>query len=152
MKKKKVLLFGTFDVLHPGHAALFKQSRRFGSDITVILARDRTIKEIKKHAPLYKERTRKKMLEQSGWVNHVILGSLHDKYQAIKKIKPDVICLGYDQKYFVEHLEEKIKLFKLKTRIVRLKSFKPHLYKSAILTRYVRHQIRERVRRGNKTQ
>lgn len=151
MKKKKVLLFGTFDVLHPGHVALFKQARRFGNDITVILARDRTIEEIKKHAPLYGERVRKRALEQSCRVNHVILGSLHDKYQAIKKIKPDVICLGYDQKYFVGPLEEKIKLFKLSTHIVRLKSFKPHLYKSTILTRYVRHQIRERAHRGNKT-
>jgi len=152
MKKKKVLLFGTFDVLHPGHEALFKQARRYGAKLTVILARDHTIKKIKKHEPVYGERARKRALEKSGLVDHVVLGSLQDKYRTIKKIKPDVICLGYDQTNFVGALGERIKSFKLKTRIVRLKPFKPNLYKSTILTRYVRHQIHKRERRGGETQ
>lgn len=145
-------MFGTFDLLHSGHEALFRQARKLGEDVTVILARDNTIIKFKKHSPLYNERARKRALKESGWVNHVFLGSLHDKYNAIKKIKPDIICLGYDQKYFVGELEEKIKSFKLKIRIVRLKSFKPNIYKSTILIRYVRHQIYKRARRGNKTQ
>lgn len=148
-EKKKVLLFGTFDVLHPGHMALFRQARRFGDEIVVILARDSTVKAVKKHAPLHKERARERMLKQSGWVDKVILGSVRNKYKLIKKIKPNIICLGYDQKYFVGELTKKIKLFKLKTRIVRLKPFKPHIYKSTFITRYVRHKIYQGTRGGN---
>lgn len=153
MKKiKKVLLFGTFDMLHPGHAALFKQARRHGNKLIVILARDRTVKRVKKHAPIHNERIRKKALERVGWVDEVILGSHSNMYGAIKKIKPDVICLGYDQTHFVDRLDTHLKSFKLSTRIVRLKPFKPHIYKSSIFTRYVRHQIHQRKRRTRQTQ
>jgi len=33
--------------------------------------------------------------------DRVVLGNLKNKYAIIKKFKPDIICLGYDQKYFI---------------------------------------------------
>ncbi len=145
-------MFGTFDILHPGHAALFKQARKKNSIITVILARDRTVKQLKKHLPMFSERVRKRNLEKTGWVENVLLGSLKDKYQALKKIKPDIIYLGYDQKYFVSELSKKLKLLNLKTQILRLKPFKPYTYKSSIIKRYVRHKIHQGKSRTSKKQ
>ena len=41
--KKKVLAFGTFDILHNGHSFALKTAKKLGDHLTVILARDATI-------------------------------------------------------------------------------------------------------------
>ena len=51
--------------------------------------------------------------------------------QIIKKIKPDVIALGYDQIAFTDKLQEKIQEFGLNTKVVRLKSYKNGNHKSS---------------------
>ncbi|MBU0625913.1 adenylyltransferase/cytidyltransferase family protein [Patescibacteria group bacterium] len=47
MKKKKVMLFGTFDILHPGHEYVFSQAKNYGDCVMVVLARDVTVKKVK---------------------------------------------------------------------------------------------------------
>lgn len=127
----RVLLFGTFDILHPGHQNLFEQARRLGDYLTAVIARDATVKKIKKKIPIFNEKQRQKNLKKTGWADEIILGSGGDKYQIIKKFKPDIICLGYDQKSFTADLKKKIRAFRLNTKIVRLKSYHPQKYKSS---------------------
>ena len=81
---KKAILFGTFDLLHPGHLNLFRQAKKYG-EITVVIARDKTIEEVKKRKPVYTEKQRKAALEKLG-IN-VVLGSFGDKYKIIEKKK-----------------------------------------------------------------
>lgn len=47
--------------------------------------------------------------------------------------RPDIICLGYDQKYFIDNLKEKLRQRGLDIEIVRIQSFKPSIYKSSKL-------------------
>lgn len=146
-----VLLFGTFDLLHPGHENLFKQARRVAvtllrrgaptyigattkqsrPQIIAVIARDATVKKIKKRLPRYNEKQRQKNLKKTGWADKVILGGRGDKRQIIKKTKPDIICLGYDQRSFTADLKKKIREFRLNTKIVRLKPYQPKKYKSS---------------------
>ena len=49
----------------------------------------------------------------------------------IEKIKPDVICLGYDQNSYTNNLEKELSSREISCRVVRLKSFKPDKYKSS---------------------
>ncbi|PJA88107.1 MAG: hypothetical protein CO140_00665, partial [Candidatus Moranbacteria bacterium CG_4_9_14_3_um_filter_40_7] len=80
------------------------------------------------------EQKRKRILENSRLADKVILGSLGDKYAVIKKYRPDIICLGYDQNAFVDKLKDKLRQFGLeKTRIEKLKPFYPKKYKSSLL-------------------
>jgi len=74
-------------------------------------------------------------LKDSGLADKVVLGSSKNKYAVIEKYKPDVIALGYDQKVNSRELEKKLKEFKLDAKIVRLKSYKPEIYKSSKLRR-----------------
>lgn len=127
---KKVLVFGTFDQLHPGHLNFFKQAKKYGF-LFVVVARDQTVKKLKKKKTQQKEKIRQMTLKKTGLANKVLLGNLKNPYTIIKKIKPDVICLGYDQKFFIKDLPKKIKEFELKTKIVRLKAYKPNIYKSS---------------------
>jgi len=129
---KTVMAFGTFDILHPGHVNFLKQAKKHGQ-LVVIIARDRTVKRLKGKLPRHGEKQRLEAIKGLKLATKVTMGSLIDKYAAVKKYRPDIICLGYDQTHFVEQLEEQINRLKLNTIIIRLKSFRPHKYKSSIL-------------------
>jgi len=134
---KRVVVFGTFDVFHPGHMDFLKQAKEYGSDLTVVIARNKTVFKIKGRLPKNSESKRMKKVSDSGLAQEVILGNEGDKYKIIKDLHPDVICLGYDQKFFVDKLRSKLDEFGLdKTEIIRLKSFKPEIYKSSKLEKY----------------
>ncbi|KKP85315.1 MAG: FAD synthase [Candidatus Moranbacteria bacterium GW2011_GWF2_35_54] len=52
----------------------------------------------------------------------------------IKKYKPAIICLGYDQKFFIDNLKSELNKIGLeKTEIIRLKAYYPQIYKSSKL-------------------
>ena len=132
--RKIVMVFGTFDIFHKGHENFLRQARRYGDYVMAVVARDKTVRKIKKQEPRNSEKERAKILRESSLINEVILGSLGDKYSAIKKYKPNAICLGYDQINFTRELGRKLKELGLdETRIIRLKSYYPSKYKSSKL-------------------
>jgi len=131
-KMKKVMVFGTFDGLHSGHLSLFKQTKSYGDYLIVVVARDKTVKKIKNRLPKKNEAERLKELLQCQLVNEARLGYEDNPYRIIREIKPDVICLGYDQKAFTEDLPEKLKKMKLATKIYRMKPYQPEKYHSLI--------------------
>ena len=105
-QKNLVMVFGTFDYLHAGHENLFTQSKKLGSEIIAIIARDKTVKTIKGELPDHNEKQRFKNLKETGWANKVVLGNLKDKSKVIKDYRPDIIALGYDQFAFTYRLEK----------------------------------------------
>lgn len=127
---KRVLVFGTFDKLHPGHLNFLRQAKKYGQ-LFVVVSRDKTVKEVKGKFPFQMERERLKNIQKLKIVKKALLGHLKDKYLVIKKIKPEIICLGYDQKFFIRDLPKKIKEFGLKTKIIRLKPYKSDIYKTS---------------------
>lgn len=129
-----VMLFGTFDIFHKGHKNFIAQARVYGDYLIAVIARDKTVLKIKGALPRNNEKSRLNNLRDSGLVDKTILGSLRDKYAAIRQYKPDIICLGYDQNRFVDGLcSSKIINLKSKIKIIRLKPYKPHIYKSSLL-------------------
>jgi|SRR3989344_5133177 len=131
----KVLVFGTFDGLHEGHISFLKQAKKYGDELIVVVARDKTVKKLKDHPPNFSEKERLGIVKKSKLAEKVILGGLADPYQIIKKIKPDVICLGYDQKYFTEDLPEELKKMKIRTRVYTMKPHQPKKYHSSLITK-----------------
>ena len=132
--KIRVLAFGTFDLLHPGHISFLKQAKKLGDFLTVVIARDSTIKRYKKITPIHSESKRIKNIKDLKIADQVILGQhdLKKKYDIILKLKPDIIALGYDQKFFIKDLPKAIKKLKKSCRNIRLKPYKPEKYKSSI--------------------
>ncbi len=127
------MVFGTFDYLHAGHENLFRQARELGEEIICIIARDKTVRTIKGFSPDHNEKERLKNLQNTEWADKVILGFHKDKTKVIRMYKPDIIALGYDQFAFTYQLEKLIIDLSLNTKIVRLKPYRPHLYKSSII-------------------
>lgn len=127
---KKVLAFGTFDILHPGHSYILTEAKKLGDHLTVVVARDATVCNVKGKKALFNEKARLKNLTELNIADKVRLGCLGNKYKVITDEKPDVIVLGYDQKIFVDDLK---KIVDKKVQIVRLKAYKPKIYKSSKL-------------------
>lgn len=122
---KKVLVFGTFDLFHPGHKFFLQQAKKQGDFLTVVIARDNNVKKNKGRFPKQNEKIRLQNIKKLKFVNQAILGyqDWRKRYKIIKKINPYIICLGYDQK------TRKIKNIKT----IHLKAFKPHIYKTSLL-------------------
>lgn len=111
--KKKVLAGGSFNAIHPGHIYFLNEAKKLGDKLVVVLTHDKNNK--KPYAVLAEKR--KKLLKSLGIADKILIGCAKDKTRIIKKIKPDIIALGYDQK-----LPEGLKSFKF-ARINKLGNY-----------------------------
>ncbi len=160
---KKVIVFGTFDIFHPGHRDFFRQAKKFGDFLVVVVARDKNVRDIKGIYPKNNEERRLSVIRRCKLVNKAVLGNENKnkiisttkkycenkntdnsfenkitkkdyKYKILQEEKPDVICLGYDQKVDEKELQKKLKEYKIdKVKVVRLKPYKEDIYKSSLL-------------------
>ena len=103
----------------------FKQARKYGDYLIIVAARDKTVEKIKGKP---RNNEKKRLLKIKKYADKAVLGYIKDKYKVIKNLKPDIICLGYDQKSFVKDLR------KFKIKIKRAKPYKEHRYKSSKLS------------------
>jgi FAD synthetase len=130
---KKVLVFGTFDGLHPGHINFFEQAKKHGDWLIAVVARDATVNEVKKHFPRRSELLRLKAVKQCKLVDEAILGNIGNPYEIIKQIRPGIIALGYDQTSFTANLESELKKAAIPAKILRLTPHKPEIFKSSLI-------------------
>jgi FAD synthetase len=144
-KKKLVMVFGTFDYLHAGHENLFKQAREHGDEIVAIIARDKTVTNIKGETPDHNEKDRLTALKETKWAEKVILGNLKDKEKVIKIYRPDIIALGYDQFAFTYGLEKLIIDMKLDTKVLRMSPYRPDMYKSSLVKKQMKQEFDNKI-------
>lgn len=131
-KGKKIMVFGTFDVLHPGHLNFLEQAKGLGNYLIVVIARDETVKKIKGCFPYLDEMARKEIIGGLKIVNKAVCGDKKDHLKVIVEYKPDAICLGYDQET-PKNFQEELKGRGATVKIIRLKAYKSKKYKSSIL-------------------
>ncbi len=127
------MVFGTFDGLHDGHLDFFRQAKEHGDFLIAVAGRDVNIKKIKGHFPKRRDRERLTDLQRCKLVDKPVLGYEDDVYMTIETLKPDVICLGYDQISFSKNLKSELKKRGLKIEIFRMKGYKPNKMHSSIL-------------------
>ena len=89
---------GTFDILHPGHLDYFRQAKEHGDYLVVVVARDSSVIEEKDKPPMFGEPQRLEHVKEQPIVDKAVLGNEGNKLRIVEEEKPDVICLGYDQK------------------------------------------------------
>jgi len=132
---RRVMVFGTFDLVHPGHVSFFRQAKNLGDYLIVVVARDKNSLKAKGRLPKNAEKSRLAHVRKADLVDKAILGSrTHNFYRTIRTHKPALIALGYDQKPTVRQLKRDLKKHRIKSvQIVRLKSYKPNIYKSSKL-------------------
>lgn len=93
---KRVLTYGTFDLLHYGHIRLLKRAKELGDYLIVALSTDE-FNEIKHKKAYHSYETRKKMLEAIRYVDLVIPEENWDqKINDVKKYYVDTVVMGSD--------------------------------------------------------
>ncbi len=130
---KKVMVFGTFDVLHKGHLFLFLEAKKHDDFLIVIVACDKTTHKVKGHKTTFSEEKRLKAVQSVPEVNFAALGHTGDVYRVLEEYSPDVICLGYDQQAFTDKLQDELKKRKITAKIIRLPPYNPEEFKSTLI-------------------
>lgn len=93
---KRILTYGTFDLLHYGHIRILKRAKELGDYLVVALSTDE-FNAIKGKQAYHSYETRKKMLEAIRYVDLVIPeNNWEQKIQDIKDYKIDVVVMGSD--------------------------------------------------------
>lgn len=136
----RIMVFGTFDGVHPGHLNFFKQAKNFikNSFLIVSIARDENVFKIKGKYPDKNEKERLCLVRECKIPDKVILAGKKEYLSHILKEKPNIIALGYDQKAYVKELRRDIKNLSALgggavIKIIRLKPYKEKIYKNHLL-------------------
>ncbi len=125
---KKIMIFGTFDRVHPGHEFVLNNAQKQGA-VTAIVARDENVLKIKGRLPVLSEEKRLQDLKARFPSATFLLGDPKDFLAPIRRLQPDLILLGYDQ-----NLPPGVKEDDLGCKIERLAPFHPERYKSSLLS------------------
>ncbi|HEC82007.1 MAG TPA: FAD synthase, partial [Thermoplasmatales archaeon] len=113
----RVMATGVFDILHLGHIRYLEEAKSFGDELVVVVAHDETVKK-RKHTPIMPQEMRRKIVESLKCVDKAVNGKEGDMLDIVKEIRPDVIALGYDQKFDEKKLEKRLREEGLDIKIV----------------------------------
>ncbi|MGI0055013.1 MAG: adenylyltransferase/cytidyltransferase family protein [Thermoplasmata archaeon] len=135
----RVMATGVFDLLHPGHVYFLTEARRLGDELVVVVARDQTARRLK-HEPYVPEVIRRQMVEALKPVDRAILGSTTDIYQTVVDLQPQIIALGYDQRWNESEVERECARRGVPLKVARIGAL-PH---DELATRKIVERILER--------
>jgi len=95
---KRVITYGTFDVLHYGHINLLKRAKALGDYLIVGLSSDE-FNKIKNKQSFYTYEQRKMILEACRYVDLVIPeNNWEQKTKDVQELKADIFVMGDDWK------------------------------------------------------
>jgi FAD synthetase len=103
----RVMASGVFDLIHLGHISYLEQARSCGDELVVVIACDSTVRR-KKHEPVNPDTVRARIVGCLKPVDSVVIGREGDIYDTVRELAPDVIVLGFDQKFREEDLEREL--------------------------------------------
>ncbi len=107
---KRILTYGTFDLMHYGHIRILKRAKELGDYLVVAVSTDE-FNELKGKKSYHDYKTRKKMLEAIRYVDLVI--PEHDwnqKKDDIINYKIDTLVMGDDWKGKFDDMQEYCKV------------------------------------------
>lgn len=103
---KKVITYGTFDLLHYGHINLLKRAKALGDYLVVAISSDE-FNALKGKKSFFKFEERKLMLEAIKYVDEVIKeDNWEQKIEDVKKHNIDVFVIGDDWEGKFDFLKE----------------------------------------------
>ena len=94
---KRVITFGTYDVLHVGHVRILQRARALGDYLIVGVSTDALNFSKKKKYQIYNESDRMEIVRSIAGVDEVFLEhSLEQKGEYIDHYKADLLVMGDD--------------------------------------------------------
>ncbi|MDR0768069.1 MAG: FAD synthase [Methanosarcinales archaeon] len=142
----RVLATGTFDILHPGHLYFLEQAKMLGDELYVIISRDINVNH--KPMPIIPEKQRLQMVAALKPVDFALLGSLTDYFEPISEINPDIVVLGFDQKFQEKELEAALNKRGFFPKVIRLPKADPKTSDAFYSSRTITAEIIERKKKN----
>lgn len=120
MTAKRIVIAGTFDILHPGHVFLISEAAKLG-EVIVVVARDENVVHAKGHPVIVPEQQRLFMVQALRGVSKATLGKPGRDFLAIiEELQPDILLLGPNQNMSIDYVREELARRGLKIRVMRL--------------------------------
>ncbi|MDA8940087.1 adenylyltransferase/cytidyltransferase family protein [Pseudoalteromonas marina] len=94
---KRVITFGTFDIVHVGHINILERAKSLGDYLIVGISSDALNMQKKGRTPVYSERDRVKIISSLRCVDEIFIEhSLELKGDYIKEHDADLLVMGDD--------------------------------------------------------
>lgn len=104
---RRVITFGTFDVLHIGHINLLERARALGDHLTVGVSSDALNQSKKGRMPVYPQEHRLKIIDSLRFVDEVFVEeSLEKKRDYILDHEADILVMGDDWEGRFDDMED----------------------------------------------
>ena len=132
----RIMVFGTFDMIHAGHEDFFRQARALArnSYLIVSVARNSAAEKHRGAYPRHTEAERLNNVRAHPLVDEAVLGDREGYIEHIVREGPDIVALGYDQTgEYVDNLAKDLAGENLFPRIIRLKAYQPEIFKTSKL-------------------
>lgn len=126
---KRVITYGTYDLLHYGHIELLRRAREMGNYLIVALSTDE-FNQIKNKKSYYDYEQRKMMLESIRYVDLVIPEEgWGQKEKDVDRFDVDVFVMGHDWEGEFDFLKDKCEVIYLnRTEGISTTKIKQELY------------------------
>ena len=126
---RRVITYGTYDLLHYGHIELLRRAREMGHYLIVALSSDE-FNQIKNKKSYYDYEQRKMMLESIRYVDLVIPeNDWGQKEIDVDRFKVDVFVMGHEWEGEFDFLKDKCEVIYLKrTEGISTTKIKQELY------------------------
>ena len=148
-KRKRVLVAGTFDLIHAGHIYLINEAAKLG-DVYVVVATDKNRELFSGERPIISQEQRLEVIRNLKNVIDARLGrSDNDTLKTVEEINPDIILLGPDQKYSIKTLKKGLRekgLNHIELRRLEVYYDKYELHSSSL----IKQRIIEKFKENNK--
>ncbi|MBU0533568.1 MAG: adenylyltransferase/cytidyltransferase family protein [Candidatus Omnitrophica bacterium] len=97
-REKTVCVSGYFNPLHKGHVRYFKEAKKLGDCLIVIVNNDKQVK-LKGSKPFMNQEERLEIVSSIRYVDKALLSIDKDKsvIQTLKLVKPDIFAQGGDR-------------------------------------------------------
>ncbi|MFW9826019.1 MAG: adenylyltransferase/cytidyltransferase family protein [Candidatus Thorarchaeota archaeon] len=139
-KKKKILVAGTFDIIHAGHIYLINEAAKLGN-VYVVVATDKNRELFSGERPIVPQEQRLEVIKNLKNVHDARLGrNDNDTLKTVKEIDPDIILLGPDQKYSIDTLKRGLKekgLDHIEVKRLKIYYDKYDLHSSSLIKRKI---------------
>lgn len=110
---KKIITYGTFDLLHYGHINLLKRAKELG-DYLIVAISTNEFNEMKGKKCYFTYEERKKLVQSIRYVDLVIPeNNWEQKIDDVKEFKVDIFVIGNDWKGKFDFLKEYCKVIYL---------------------------------------